>query len=343
MPVMEEVVPGRAERFRMVAVDMDGTLLRPDGTLSDRTVTTLRDIHARGTTVCVASGRPSNTIRRYATQLGIGPLPVVCFNGACAMLLDGGVGAVGDGRTGTSTVTVTMNGSVAKTLGGGGDDVWFAETLDASVVTAVLAVAAELDLPVQYCLPDRSLTAPVGAQQLKLVAGFDELVGPEGWSEKVPSLAPAAADATNWPGPLPAPLKLIIITGSQSRADEVAAHARRTLPPDTCHIIAAEVHVEFLMPGLNKARGLQVVCDALGVPLDQVVAFGDANNDVEMLMSCGMSYAMPNGREKALRAARRRCQFTNAEDGVAVELEALVAEGALVGELAEVSAGVPAR
>ena len=63
--------------LRMVAVDMDGTLLRPDSTISDRTVAILRDIASQGTIVCVASGRPAPTIRRYAKQLNIGPLPTV--------------------------------------------------------------------------------------------------------------------------------------------------------------------------------------------------------------------------------------------------------------------------
>lgn len=336
--------------LRMVAVDMDGTLLRPDGTISERTVAVLREIASQGTIVCVASGRPAPTIRRYARQLDIGPLPTVCFNGACAMLLDGdeGCGGVGVGTVEESDAQRSKSG------GGGGDHVWFASTLDVGVVSAVLTLAAELDLPVQYCLPDKSLTSPVGQKQTELVQFFDELVGPEGWSVKVPSLAPkktspetssslyssssssslavaASGGGGTWPGPLPPPLKLIVVTGSQSRADEVASHARQVLTPDKCHIIAAEVHVEFLIPRINKASGLTHLCDALGVSLDQVVAFGDANNDVEMLEACGLSYAMPNGREAALAAARRRCQFDNAEDGVAVELEMLVTEGALVG------------
>lgn len=341
--------------LRMVAVDMDGTLLRPDGTVSERTVTVLRDIASRGTIVCVASGRPAPTIRRYARQLDIGPLPAVCFNGACAMLLDGDEGRGGGG----GSAAEASDAQRSEPGGGGGDRVWFASTLDVGVVSAVLNLAAELDLPVQYCLPDKSLTSPVGRKQTELVQFFDELVGPEGWSVKVPSLAPKTtapeADASSlpsssssslavapaaasaggaggtWPGPLPPPLKLIVVTGSQSRADEVASHARQVLTPDECHVIAAEVHVEFLMPRVNKASGLTHVCDAMGVSLDQVVAFGDANNDVEMLEACGMSYAMPNGREAALAAAHRRCRFDNAADGVAVELETLLAEGALVG------------
>jgi hypothetical protein len=283
--------------LRMVAVDMDGTLLRPDSTISDRTVAVLRAIHAQGTIVCVASGRPAPTIRKYARQLDIGPLPTVCFNGACAMLLDGDAGG-GGGGAGTDTDTSKEVGTVQESdfekskVVGGGDEVWFAQNLDLGVVSAVLALAAELDLPVQYCLPDRSLTSPKGTKQTQLVAFFDALVGPEGWSVKVPTLAPTspsppsaaaatAADgdaettasaAATWPGPLPPPLKLIVITGSQSRADEVAAHARLVLPPDVCHIIAAEVHVEFLMPGVDKASGLAHVCRALGVALDEVGA-----------------------------------------------------------------------
>jgi len=75
------------------------------------------------------------------------------------------------------------------------------------------------------------------------------MVGPEGHSVRVPTLSPGEADGdgggTEWPtdAPLPPPLKLLIITGSQARADQVATHARRTLAPDVCHIIAAEVHV----------------------------------------------------------------------------------------------------
>ena len=318
--------------LRMVALDLDGTLLRPDSTLSERTVRTLQELHSQGTMVCVASGRPAPTVRRFARQLNIGPLPTVCFNGACAMLLNDG---------GNPAADANEKGAEELGSGRGQDEVWFAQTLDMGVVSAVLAVAAELDLPVQYCLPDKSLTSPVGPNQTALVAFFDNLVGPEGHSVKAPSLTPlpplapppvAAADDTNaapeWPGLLPPPLKLIVITGSQSRADEVAVHARRTLSSDRCHVIAAEVHVEFLAPNVNKASGLAHVCGALGLSLDEVVAFGDANNDVEMLTACGMSYAMPNGRKAALAAASRKCRFDNSEDGVAVELEALMADGA---------------
>ena len=133
----------------------------------------------------------------------------------------------------------------------------------------VLDVAEHLDLPVQYCLPDRSVTAPINDGQTALMDGFDALVGPEGHSARVRTLLPAessdAADESSWP--FPPPLKLIVVAGSQTRADKVAGQAREMLSPDLCHIIAAEQHVEFLMPGANKATGLRSACEALGVSM----------------------------------------------------------------------------
>jgi len=297
-------MPGSS--LRLVAVDMDGTLLKPDSTISDDTVDTLRRVHASGAVVCVASGRPAATIRRYASQIGLGPIPAVCFNGACAMLLDG------DNPE--------------------NDVVWHVEVMSREVVSLVLDVAETLDLPVQYCLPDVSVTAPVNAKQKQLMDQFDALVGPEGGTTRVATLRPKADSDDSDAWPFPPPLKLIIITGSPSRAEKIAEQARLTLPQSTCHIIAAEVHVEFLMPGVDKASGLRAAGKALGVELESCVAFGDANNDVEMLRACGLSFAMPNGRESAIKAADLVCRDDNENDGVAKELETLLAGGAFRAE-----------
>ena len=82
------------------------------------------------------------------------------------------------------------------------------------------------------------------------------------------------------------------------------------------------------MPGVDKASGLRGAGAALGIELAQAVAFGDANNDVEMLEVCRLSYAMPNGRQRALEAADRVCRGDNASDGVAIELAELLVDGA---------------
>ncbi|MBX7269690.1 HAD family phosphatase [Micromonospora sp. Llam7] len=66
---------------RLVASDIDGTLLRDDRTLSARTAAVLARISARGTPVVLVTGRPIRWLKLVYDQLAE-PLPAVCANGA---------------------------------------------------------------------------------------------------------------------------------------------------------------------------------------------------------------------------------------------------------------------
>jgi Cof subfamily protein (haloacid dehalogenase superfamily) len=64
--------------FRLVATDIDGTLIRTDGTLSRRTVDV---IHALPVPLVVVTGRPVRWLRQLYDQMPE-PVPAVCANGA---------------------------------------------------------------------------------------------------------------------------------------------------------------------------------------------------------------------------------------------------------------------
>ncbi|MBF9128115.1 HAD family phosphatase [Plantactinospora sp. S1510] len=66
---------------RLVATDLDGTLLHKDKTLSARTVETLSRISAEGVGVVLVTGRPIRWLHLVYEQLGA-PLPTICANGA---------------------------------------------------------------------------------------------------------------------------------------------------------------------------------------------------------------------------------------------------------------------
>jgi Cof subfamily protein (haloacid dehalogenase superfamily) len=66
---------------RLVATDIDGTLIRTDGTLSARTIAALARISAAGAAVALVTGRPVRWLRQLYDQLPE-PLPAVCANGA---------------------------------------------------------------------------------------------------------------------------------------------------------------------------------------------------------------------------------------------------------------------
>ena len=69
---------------RLVATDLDGTLLRPDGTVSERTVCAVRSAQESGLYVIPITGRPPRITWDIAKQAGLGPLGV-CSNGAAVV------------------------------------------------------------------------------------------------------------------------------------------------------------------------------------------------------------------------------------------------------------------
>lgn len=75
---------------RFVLSDMDGTLLRPDHTPTQRTLDTVRALRAAGVLFSLASGRPPKAMLRMIEAFGI-DVPVAGFNGGTLVNPDGTV------------------------------------------------------------------------------------------------------------------------------------------------------------------------------------------------------------------------------------------------------------
>ena len=56
--------------YKMIAVDMDGTLLKKDDTISQRNKEALKKARAKGIKVVIASGRPIHGLERYLNEIG---------------------------------------------------------------------------------------------------------------------------------------------------------------------------------------------------------------------------------------------------------------------------------
>lgn len=89
-------------------------------------------------------------------------------------------------------------------------------------------------------------------------------------------------------------------------------------------VYRAEPHFLELMPkGINKAAGIAMIADYLGVKPDEVMACGDANNDIPMLEYAGLGVAVANAGDAA-KAAAQFVSKSNDEDGVAYAVEKFV-------------------
>lgn len=72
--------------FRLVATDLDGTLLRTDGTISDRTRNLLATLTTHGIPVVLVSARPPRDLRQIAGYLGVEGI-AIASNGALVVEL----------------------------------------------------------------------------------------------------------------------------------------------------------------------------------------------------------------------------------------------------------------
>lgn len=82
-------------------------------------------------------------------------------------------------------------------------------------------------------------------------------------------------------------------------------------------------HCDVLRPGANKAAALEELLAQLGVTWEETAAFGDGNNDVEMLEHAGFAVAVENAAPPAKEAADVIAPPADA-DGVAWAMETYI-------------------
>jgi Cof subfamily protein (haloacid dehalogenase superfamily) len=83
-------------------------------------------------------------------------------------------------------------------------------------------------------------------------------------------------------------------------------------------------YLEFSHPQVNKATALEVVAERLKIPQEEIVFFGDGDNDAELLRWAGLGVAMPHSRPLALAAADQIGPEAPPENAVAAAVEMLL-------------------
>lgn len=156
---------------RLVATDLDGTLLRDDGSVSPRSVEVLADLDRRGVPVVIVTGRPLRMTRPLFHLVGEHGIAVVS-NGAVIWSVhhDGPVRVRDFGPGEVEAVAKTIRAAVP-------GSVFAVETLD--------GIALEPEFIERYHLPEGTLRAPIADLPhdgvVKLLARHEELPAQDFW------------------------------------------------------------------------------------------------------------------------------------------------------------------
>lgn len=119
-----------------------------------------------------------------------------------------------------------------------------------------------------------------------------------------------------------APIKILMSV----RPEELKAVQQQIadfLPESLTVVQTAPFYLEVIPRSINKGQGIRDICGVLGINAQEVISFGDAENDIPMLRAAGMGVAMGNSTE-AVKAAADMVTLTNNEDGIAAALEKLL-------------------
>jgi Cof subfamily protein (haloacid dehalogenase superfamily) len=119
-----------------------------------------------------------------------------------------------------------------------------------------------------------------------------------------------------------APTKLVTV-GDPAALDTLEAEMKARFD-GRLYISKSLPHfLEFADPEVTKAAGLGFVADRLGFSRERTVAFGDGENDVELLEWAGYAVAVANAHDRVLALADFVCPSVD-EEGVAQVIEALL-------------------
>ncbi|HEY7857162.1 MAG TPA: HAD family hydrolase [Candidatus Nanopelagicales bacterium] len=275
---------------RMLATDLDGTLLRPDNTVSARTVAALAAAREIGFPVVFVTGRPPRWMPDVVAATGHGGV-AVCANGA--LLIDQDAGTVLAAHPLAADVALDV-----------------ARALTVTVPGATFAVEYVPSGDV------RSITQGSGRPTVGYSPGYRPRLPPR-HDPLVGSLAELVeADPV---------VKLLVRGPAGGSADELLALATALVGhrAEITHSSPDDPLLEISAPGVSKGTTLAWHAARLGLAAEQVATVGDMPNDVPMLSWAGTSYAVRGAHPAALAATSGRV-LPPEDDGVARLLEALL-------------------
>ncbi|MGB7547649.1 MAG: HAD-IIB family hydrolase, partial [Terracidiphilus sp.] len=284
---------------RLVAIDMDGTLLPTfTQTVSRRNAKALKAAQEAGITVAIATGRRTAFVAPLLQGLGLrADMPLITSNGAVTRTLGGDPldrshleARVGRGLCGL----LRPFGALVFTFDRPGRGELVLEDMDQAHGRIALWVEANRDAievvrPLEKALED----------------GGDPIQGMVAGGLRKMRLAEEAIKASEW---------------------SAACECMRTEYPGRDLSI-----LDLLPPGVSKGWALERLAQRLGVDRKETMAIGDNWNDVDMLEWAGQGVMMGNAALDLRAMAKMRGWKQappNNEDGVAVVLEAALARRA---------------
>ncbi|HOB34363.1 MAG TPA: HAD family hydrolase [Bacillota bacterium] len=273
-------------KISLIAFDLDDTLLTSSGNISKTTLEKIDQVRSRGVKITICSGRISYMQQLYVLELGIQG-PYVGCNGAL--------------------VVNSVDGSIV-----------FSKTIDPGALKRLAAFTRNIDLHLCVQAANAFYITP-GSFRTPVFLSYQKKIAERGLP--VVPVLDLDKDFGNYDG---SPVYKLVYYITSTRDREQLALLKEFLDgePELAYTISGENMFEVIPPGVDKGTGIERVAEFYGIPLKEVCAFGDYDNDIPLFQKAGFSVAMGNASDN-LKAWANYITDTNDNDGIAKALEAL--------------------
>lgn len=273
--------------YRLIALDMDGTLIDPENRLPGENIRAVNLALERGTEVVICSGRCMGEIRPY-----LGHFPriryVISENSSC----------VTDIRT---------------------DRLIFCRTLEREVSDRIMDEARQWDVMIQmaaggiYYMADWTLSR---------LSRF----GMEYYRDLLAETGHFVPDLFSFYREYPGKVTKINLYCANPEDRPRLLHTFRENRLPVNYVSGICNNIEIISPDSGKGEALAELCRYLGIPMRETMAVGDSDNDRTMLRAAGLSVAMGNACEE-LKAAADCVVADNAHHGAAEAIKTYLLRG----------------
>lgn len=289
----------RKNMYKLVAIDLDGTLLNSYGEVSEKNKKAIKKAMQNGKEIVIASGRPLQSAKSFALESGASNY-VTCGNGS--LLYD------------------VKN-----------DKILFDKFIDRQKVLEIIKICEENSI--FYCLYTENLTISKALNYNILFYNNENKKMPEDKQTNIKIISDIYkyVEENSNIGILKITIcdeSSIIFGGIIKRLRQISdvdvldvQHMARKVITSGTEDVKVEYHyTEITSKNVNKWLAIQDLANRLNIKSSEVIAIGDNMNDKEMIENAGLGVIMGNSAEYMHEFADVVAP-TNNDDGVAYILE----------------------
>ena len=290
--------------YKLIAIDLDGTLLNTYGEISEETKKVIHKCKSTGIVVVIASGRTVDSIRNSADELNLTDY-IIGINGAIVANLKNN--------------TILYEKFISKSKALNIINICEENSITYSVYTNKTIISRYLKHNVLYYYNSNLKKSANKKTSITLVQDVYEYVKNMQDDENVMKIF--VSDNTK------SVFNAIIRKISKIPDIEIldVSHMSRKIITNGTEDVPIEYYyTEISEKNVDKWSALEFLIKKIGIDKKDVIAIGDNENDIKMISNSGLGIAMKNSSPKIQSNSNLVTEFDNDHDGVARVIESII-------------------